>query len=149
MELFKLPRELGKTPEEELVQVGVGRFGPYIRYGDKYVSIKRDDPYTITLERALEVIAEKKTADANKIIKTFKKQNISILNGRYGPYVTDGGKNVRVPKGRKPQTLTLEECEKIIADAPQKKTRRKGKKAATGKRSPARKTSANKRRMSG
>ena len=149
MELFKLPRELGKTPEGELIQVGIGRFGPYVRYGDKYVSIKRDDPYTITLERALEVIAEKKTADANKIIKTFKKQNISILNGRYGPYVTDGDKNVRVPKGQKPQTLTLEECEKIIADAPQKKIRRKGKKAATGKRSPARKTSANKRRMSG
>src|SRR5690606_32660279 len=73
LELFKLPRELGATPDGEPVSANIGRFGPYIRYGDKFVSIRGDDdPYTITLERALELIEEKKRADANRIIKTFE-----------------------------------------------------------------------------
>lgn len=126
MELFKLPRELGKTGADEKIVVGIGRFGPYVRYGNKFVSLKKeDDPYTIDLQRAMELIEEKKQADANKNIKTFSEQGISILNGRYGPYVTDGNKNVRVPKDREPAELTLEECQKMIAEAPEGRRRKK------------------------
>ncbi len=133
MELFKLPRKLGETAEKEPVQASIGRFGPYVKYGSKYVSIKNDDPYTITLERALEVIAEKKIEDANKIIKVFEEQNIQILNGRYGPYITDGNKNVKIPKDQNPAAYTLEECEKMIAEAPEKKAWGKRKKTAPKK----------------
>jgi len=133
MELFKLPRKLGETAEKEPVQASIGRFGPYVKYGSKYVSIKNDDPYTITLERALEVIAEKKIEDANKIIKVFEEQNIQILNGRYGPYITNGNKNVKIPKDQNPAAYTLEECEKMIAEAPEKKAWGKRKKAAPKK----------------
>ena len=133
MGLFKLPRKLGKTAEKEPVQASIGRFGPYVKYGSKYVSIKNDDPYTITLERALEVIAEKKIEDANKIIKLFEEQNIQILNGRYGPYITDGNKNVKIPKDQNPAAYTLEECEKMIDEAPEKKAWGKRKKTAPKK----------------
>ncbi|MFQ5660188.1 MAG: DNA topoisomerase I [Gammaproteobacteria bacterium] len=130
MELFKLPRELGNNKKGEKIVIGIGRFGPYIRYGKKFVSIKKDDdPYTITLDRALELIAEKQKADAEKQIKTFEKQGISILNGRYGPYITDGTKNARVPKDREPASLTLEECLGMIAKAPASRGRRKARKA--------------------
>ena len=143
MELFKLPRKLGETAEGEPVQTSIGRFGPYVKYGDKYVSIKNDDPHTIGLERALKVIAEKKIEDANKIIKVFEEQGIQILNGRYGPYVTDGNKNVKVPKDQEPVALTLEECVKMIAEAPEKKTWDRGEKAAA-KKAPEKKTATKK-----
>ena len=143
MELFKLPRKLGETAEGEPVQTSIGRFGPYVKYGDKYVSIKNDDPHTIGLERALKVIAEKKIEDANKIIKVFEEQGIQILNGRYGPYVTDGNKNVKVPKDQEPVARTLEECVKMIAEAPEKKTWDRGKKAAA-KKAPEKKTATKK-----
>ena len=103
LELFKLPRKLGETPEGEPVSASIGRFGPYVRYGDKFASIRDDDPYTITLERALEVVAEKKIADANRLIQDFEEQGIQVLNGRYGPYVTNKEKNARVPKDRDPK----------------------------------------------
>ncbi len=129
MELFKLPRELGETEEGEEVVVNIGRFGPYVRYGSKFVSIKKDDdPYTIDLDRALVLIAEKKKADAEKQIKLFKDEGISILNGRYGPYVTDGKKNARVPKDREPASLTLEESVKLLEEAPASRGRRRAKK---------------------
>ncbi len=120
MELFKLPRNLGETPEGEAVQANIGRFGPYVKYGPKYVSLKLDDPYTITLERALEVIAEKKVADANRIIQDFGEDDIQVLNGRYGPYITDKRKNAKIPKDRDPKTLTLEECRAMLAAAPER-----------------------------
>ena len=129
MELFKLPRTLGETPEGEPVSTSVGRFGPYVKYGDKFVSIKDDDPYTIELSRALEVIAEKKLADANRLILDFPDDGIQVLNGRYGPYITDKIKNARVPKDREPKTLTLEECKELIAAAPERGRRGKKKKA--------------------
>ena len=129
MDLFKLPRELGKTQEGEDVAASIGRFGPYVRYGSKFVSIKgEDDPYTITLERALEVIAEKKKADAEKQINIFEDEGISVLNGRYGPYVTDGKKNAKIPKDKEPSKLTLEECQELIAAAPARGRRRAKKK---------------------
>ncbi len=124
LELFKLPRNLGETKEGEEVVANIGRFGPYIRYGKKFVSIKDDDPHTITLDKALELIAEKKKADAEKEIKIFKKEGISILNGRYGPYITDGKKNARIPKDRKPASLTLEESMTLLAEAPARRARK-------------------------
>lgn len=124
MELFKLPRHLGSTKDGEEVVANIGRFGPYVRYGSKFVSIKDDDPHTITLDRALEVIAEKKKADAEKEIKVFEDSGISILNGRYGPYITDGKKNAKIPKDREPASLTLEESQTLLAEAPARGKRR-------------------------
>ena len=125
LELFKLPRDLGHTPEGEEVVANIGRFGPYIRYGKKFVSLKEDDPHTVSLDRALEVIAEKKKADAEKEIKVFPESGISILNGRYGPYITDGKKNAKIPKDREPASLTLEESQTLLAEAPARGRRRK------------------------
>jgi len=152
LELFKLPRKLGETPDGLPVSASVGRFGPYVRYGDKYVSIRDDDPYTIELPRALELIEEKKIEDANRIIQDFEDEGIQVLNGRYGPYITDKTKNARVPKDREPKSLTLEECIELLAAAPvrgrrgkkkaKKKTKKKTKKKARKKsrRSPRNKS---------
>ena len=141
LELFKLPRDLGISPDGEKISANIGRFGPYVRYDNKFVSIKDDDPYTITLPRALEVISEKKLADANKIINQFQDSEIQILRGRYGPYITDGKKNARVPKDREPESLTLAECQALIESAPvprargtkKKKTKKKVAKKAAAK----------------
>lgn len=133
LELFKLPRLLGETVEGEEVAASVGRFGPYIRYASKFVSLpKEDDPYTVTLERALELVAAKKKADAEKQIKIFEDEGISVLNGRYGPYVTDGNKNAKIPKDVEPKSLTLEQCKEMIEAAP---VSRRGKKKAKKKAS--------------
>jgi len=123
LELFKLPRKLGETPEGEPVSASIGRFGPYVRYGDKFASIRDDDPYTITLESALVIVAEKKEADANRIILDFEDEGIQVLNGRYGPYITNKEKNAKVPKDREPKSLTLEECIELLAKAPLRKKR--------------------------
>ena len=123
LELFKLPRELGETPEDEKVSANIGRFGPYVRYGSKFVSLKEDDPYTIELPRALELIREKKEADVKRLIHDF--DGIRVLNGRYGPYITDGKKNARIPKGTDPATLTLEQCRELLNQAPAKRPRRR------------------------
>jgi len=136
MELFKLPRTLGETPEGETIVANVGRFGPYVKYGSKYASLKEDDPYTVTLERAQEVIRLKKEADANRIIQDFPEAGIQVLNGRYGPYITDKKKNAKIPKERDPKALTLEECQALLAAAPERGGRfgrfRRGKSAAAG-----------------
>ncbi len=137
LELFKLPRDLGETPEGEPLSVNIGRFGPYVRYGNKFVSIKDDDPYTISREKALQLVAEKKIADANRIIKTFD-DGIQILNGRWGPYVTDGEKNARIGKDVDAKSLSHEECLKLLAEAPAKK-KRGGRK--TSRKKTAKKTS--------
>ncbi|MBK7251794.1 MAG: DNA topoisomerase I [Gammaproteobacteria bacterium] len=131
--LFELPRRLGLTPEGDPVDANVGRFGPYVKYGSKYASLKDDDPYTITLERALEVIRLKKEADANRIILDFADEGIQVLHGRYGPYITDRRKNARVPKDRDPHTLTREECRALLAAAPERGRGRfgRGRKPAT------------------
>ncbi len=156
LELFKLPRKLGETPEGLAVSASVGRFGPYIRYGDKFVSIRgEDDPYTIQLERALELIEEKRIADANRTIRDFPDDGIQVLHGRYGPYVTDKTKNARIPKDREPASLTLEECKELLAAAPLRGARGKKKKTAAktaasdetsvAKAAPARKKAAKKK----
>ena len=135
LQLFQLPRKLGSTPEGEPLEANIGRFGPYIKYGSKYASLKvEDDPYTITLERACEVVVAKKLADANRIIQDFGIDDIQVLNGRYGPYITDKQRNARIPKDRDPKTLTLEECRALLAAAPQRPGRgRFGKKTPTKK----------------
>ena len=125
LELFKLPRELGVTPEGEKVFAAVGRFGPYIRFDSKFVSLKDIDPHEVTLEQALVLITEKKEFEANRIIQTFDGSEIQVLRGRYGPYITDGNKNARMPKDREPESLTLAECEELIAAAPDRKRGRK------------------------
>ena len=118
LELFKLPRTLGANEAGEAIVANIGRFGPYLKFGDKYVSLKDDDPYEVSLERALEVIRLKQEADANRIIRDFGVDNIQVLNGRYGPYISDKLKNARIPKERDPKTLTLEECRELLAAAP-------------------------------
>src|SRR5215472_16495006 len=136
MELFKLPRTLGETLEGESIVANVGRFGPYVKYGSKYASLKEDDPYTVTLERAREVIRLKKEADANRLIQDFPEDGIQVLNGRYGPYITDKKKNAKIPKDRDPKSLTLEECRAMLAAAPERGARfgrfRRGQRAAGG-----------------
>jgi DNA topoisomerase-1 len=132
LELFKLPRRLGETADGQPVSASVGRFGPYVRYGDKYVSIRdEDDPYTIQLPRALELIEEKKIADANRTIRDFADDGIQVLHGRYGPYITDKSRNARVPKDREPASLTLEECKELLAAAPPRGARGRKKKTGT------------------
>jgi len=151
LELFKLPRKLGQTSDGLPVSASIGRFGPYVRYGDKYVSIRGDDdPYTIELPRALDLIEEKKIADANRIILDFEDEGIQVLNGRYGPYITDKTKNARVPKDRDPKSLTLEECRELLEAAPargrrgKKKTSKKTTSKKTAKKKTAKKKTAKK-----
>jgi DNA topoisomerase-1 len=136
LELFKLPRKLGFTTTGEEITTNVGRFGPYVKYGAKYVSLKGDDPYEITPERALEVIRDKAVADANRLILDFPDAGIQVLNGRYGPYITDKQRNAKIPKDKEPKSLTLEECRALLAAAPVRtfgKWGRKGTKAKNAK----------------
>lgn len=124
LELMKLPRDLG-TFEDLPVVANIGRFGPYVLHNKKFVSIpKGEDPYDITPQRAVELIQAKREADANKTIKVFAENpEIQVLNGRFGPYIKAGKKNVKIPKGKKPEELTLEECVTLAANAPEKKGR--------------------------
>jgi DNA topoisomerase-1 len=133
LELFKLPRKLGQTAAGEEITTNVGRFGPYVKFGAKYVSLKTDDPYEITPERALEVIREKEIADANRLILDFPDAGIQVLNGRFGPYITDKQRNAKIPKDRDPKGLTLEECQTMLAAAPLRTFGRWGKKNAKAK----------------
>ncbi len=145
MELFKLPRKLGETAEGEPVSAAIGRFGPYIRYANKFVSLpKEDSPYTVELERALELVAEKKKADAERIIKEFKDEGILVQKGRYGPYITDGKVNARMPKDQEPADLTLEQCQELIKEAAEKKAKRGGKKKVAKKKVAKKKTTKKK-----
>lgn len=144
LKLFDLPRELGTTPDGEKVSTNVGRFGPYVKYGSKYVSLKEgDDPHTLTLERALELIEEKKRLEAERVINRFERSDgckIEVLRGRYGPYVTDGERNARIPKDVAPETLDLDACEKLLAEAPAKKSRRASATKGKGKAKSPKKT---------
>jgi len=151
LELFKLPRKLGHMPTGEPVTANTGQFGPYVQYDTvdpatgehkkKYVSLRDHDPLKITLEEAIEVIRAKQVADANKLIRDFGVENLRILHGRWGPYLTDGEKNARLPKDREPESLTVEEARELIANAPLPK-RRWGRPAA--KKKVARKKAAGK-----
>ena len=125
LELFSLPRNLGKYEGQDLM-VGIGRFGPYVRYGNSFASLaKSDDPYTIQYERAVELIAEQKAqaAAAAAPLKTFEEdKNMLIKSGRYGAYIAYKGKNYRLPHGRKVEDLSFEDCKQIVES--QKKTKK-------------------------
>jgi DNA topoisomerase-1 len=123
--MFRLPRVVGKTESGEEIIANFGRFGPYIKYGKTFVSIKPEDPFSISLAKALELIKIKEKQEAEKYIQTFEKSDIQVLNGRYGPYITNGKKNARIPKDKDPAKLTLQECEALIDAAPQKGTRKR------------------------
>ena len=137
--LFDLPRTLGEM-DDKPVTVAIGRFGPFAKRGDTYASLgKEDDPYKISFERAVELIRAKEEMIANRTIKTFEGTDIQVLNGRYGPYITDGEKNGKIPKDRDPASLTQEECVALLAEGkPVRKGGRFGKKVAA-KKAPARK----------
>jgi len=126
LEMFNLPRIVGKTKEGEEIKANIGRFGPYVQIGKLYVSIKPLDPFSITEEQALELYKEKLEKEANKYINEFA-SGIKVVNGPYGPYITDGKKNAKIPKDKDPKSLTEEECKKLLDEAPARKkfTRRK------------------------
>lgn len=132
LDLFKLPRVIGEY-EGETVTAAIGRFGPYVKFAKLFVSLKKtdgDDPMTVTLDRAIELIEAKKKAEAEKYIKTFdENEDVQVLNGRYGPYIKIGKKNFRIPKEVVPADLTLEECLKIAEEAPKTKGKRRAKKS--------------------
>ncbi|MBU6246947.1 MAG: DNA topoisomerase I [Xanthomonadaceae bacterium] len=158
LELFKLPRKLGQAENGDEVSVGVGRFGPFVKQGSTYASLKpEDDPYTIELPRALQIVAEKLEMLANRVIQDFG-NGVQVLNGRYGAYITDGEKNARIPKDTEPKDLTEAQCLELLAAAPVKKGRFAKKtaakktaekkapvaKKATTKKAPAKKAAARK-----
>lgn len=117
LEMFKLPRLVGKTPDGEEIKANVGRFGPYIQIGKLFVSIKPLDPRDITEEQARELYAAKLKAEAEKNIADFG-DGVKVLNGRYGPYVTDGKKNAKIPKNTDPKSLTHKQAKTMLAEAP-------------------------------
>jgi DNA topoisomerase-1 len=138
IKLFDLPRKLGLDEGKE-VSVAVGRFGPFAKRGDTYASLgKEDDPYTVTFERAIELIRAREELIANRLIKRFPGTEIQVVNGKFGPYITDGEKNGKIPKDRDPASLTQEECEELLAAG---KPVRKGfgRKKAVAKKAPAKK----------
>jgi DNA topoisomerase I len=140
LELFKLPRKLGEMEDGHAIVAKIGPFGPYVQFATKgFVSLKEDDPYTIELPRALELIRLKKEADANRLIQDFGVDDIKVLNGRYGPYITDGKRNARIPKDTDPKAVTLETCRELLAAAPPRGSRfgRKKNAAAAKNAAPA------------
>ena len=129
LELFKLPRDVGSFEGKEIV-AAIGRFGPYIRHDSKFYSLKKgvDDPLTVSLERSVELILEKREAQKNKEIKVFKEDaDLKILNGRWGPYISFGKENFKIPKGNKPEELTFDQCKQIIEESREKKQKSKKK----------------------
>lgn len=126
LEMFKLPRVVGQTKDGQDIKANIGRFGPYIQVDKMYVSIKPLDPHTITLEESLQLYAEKLQKDADKYINEFP-GGIKVVNGPYGPYITDGKKNAKIPKETDPKSITEEQAKKLLAEAPAKKrfTRRR------------------------
>ena len=124
LEMFKLPRVVGQTEDGQDIKANIGRFGPYIQVGKLFVSIKPEDPHTITLEKARELYAAKLQAEAEKNIADFG-DGVKVLNGRFGPYITDGTKNAKVPKDTDPKTVTHEQALKLLKAAPTKPARRR------------------------
>ena len=146
LELFKLPRDLGETDDGEPIQANIGRFGPYVRYGQRnFVSLKDVDPLDVTREQALELVAEHKQMLKDRVIKAFPDHGIEILKGRYGPFITDGNVNAKVPKDVEPDSLDLETCQQLIAEAPPKGRRGKFGKKKAGKKQTAKKKATKKK----
>lgn len=133
-ELFRLPREVGKFEDKEMV-VNVGKFGPYVKHDGKYYSLaKTDDPMSVAEDRLVEIIELKRISDSNKTIKEFAEDaDAKVLNGRYGPYIAFGKKNVKIPKGVEPTEITYDQVLKLAAETPDKPAGRFGKKAVAPK----------------
>lgn len=130
LELFLMPRALGQDKDED-VSVGIGRFGPFAKRGSTYASLKKeDDPYTIDLARAVFLIEEKEEIARNRIIKEFEGSDIQVLNGRFGPYISDGRMNGKIPKDREPASLTLAEVQQLMEETGKPVRKGFGKKAA-------------------
>jgi DNA topoisomerase-1 len=125
--MFKLPRTVGKTEEREDIIANIGRFGPYVQVGKLFVSIKGQDPMKITEAEARDLIKEKQASERAKHIAEFGK--VKVLRGMYGPYVTDGKTNVKIPKDVDPKTITEDQAKKMLAEAPKKPKRRFAKRA--------------------
>jgi DNA topoisomerase-1 len=121
LSLLQLPKVVGQDEEGNDMTVAIGRFGPYVKVGSKFYSLKTDDPYTITFERAKEVIAEAKDKESKILIKTFPGSDVVVKDGRYGPYITNGKANAKIPKGTEPTDLDLATCEQLLASAPPKR----------------------------
>jgi DNA topoisomerase-1 len=141
LKLFELPRDLG-TYEDKKVVVGVGRFGPYVRHDGKFASLKKgvDDPMTIDLSRAIELIEEKRERDNKKTIKTFEEdKDLQVLNGRWGPYISYNKKNYKIPKDKDAAVLNYDECLELIKEGDKTKKTKSGKK--TGSKSSTKSTS--------
>jgi DNA topoisomerase I len=129
LELFKLPRTVGTYENKEMV-AAIGRFGPYVRHDNQFYSLKKDvdDPLTVSEKRAIEIIEEKRAAQKNKEIKVFEEDaNLKILNGRWGPYISLGKENFKIPKGVKPETVDYAKCLEMIEQAREKKPKTKKK----------------------
>ncbi|PSL24351.1 type I DNA topoisomerase [Dyadobacter jiangsuensis] len=144
-ELFKLPRQVGFFEDKDMV-VNVGKFGPYVKHDGKYYSLaKTDDPMGVTEDRLIEIIEEKRLQDSNRTIKEFAEDpEAKVLNGRYGPYIAFGKKNVKIPKGTEPASLTYDQVLKLAAETPDKPAGRGAKKPAAAK-APAAKKPATKK----
>jgi len=125
LEMFKLPREVGKTEDGKIITANIGRFGPYIQIEKTYVSIKPLDPLSISETEARSLYKEKLEKDANRIISDFGE--IKVLRGPFGPYVTNGKKNARIPKTTEPETLTESDCFELLQKAPEKRSRKRKK----------------------
>ena len=133
LEMFKLPRVVGQTEDGQDIKANIGRFGPYIQVGKLFVSIKPEDPHTITLEKARELYAAKLQAEAEKNIAEFS-DGVKVLNGRFGPYITDGTKNAKIPKDTDPKTITHKQALELLKAAPAKNARRSGRRSSTSAR---------------
>lgn len=142
LELFLMPRALGQDKDED-VSVGIGRFGPFAKRGSTYASLKKeDDPYTIDLARAVFLIEEKEEIARNRIIKEFEGSEIQVLNGRFGPYISDGKMNGKIPKDREPASLTLADVQQLMEETGKPVRKGFGKKATkkvAAKKAPAKK----------
>lgn len=133
MEMFKLPRTVGQTDDGQEIKANIGRFGPYIQVGKLFVSVKGQDPLTITLQEAKQAYAEKLQKEKDKYIQRFN-SGIDVINGPYGPYITDGKKNAKIPKDKEPKDLTETECKELLAAAPAKGKGRRFKRKAPVKK---------------
>ena len=122
LKMFELPRTVGTTEKGEEIKANIGRFGPYIQVGKVFVSIKPESPFDITETHARELYAAKLEKEASKYIQQFA-SGIQVVNGMYGPYITNGKKNAKIPKDLDPAKLTEAECKKLLDEAPDKKRR--------------------------
>ena len=125
LKLFALPRVVGQYKNKEII-ASSGRFGPYLKFDGKFISMGKDhSPYTVDIETAVSIIEENSKKEEQKLIKSFSNEGIEILNGRFGPYIKRGKNNYKIPKGKDPVSLELEEILKIIETTPEKSPKKR------------------------